>query len=498
MEGLLSLQVGVQQLISDPKIILLICLGVFIGIVFGSIPGLTASLGVTILLPFTYAMTAGEGMAILVAVFVGGISGGLISAILLNIPGTPSSVVTCFDGSPMAKQGRAGEALVLGTFASLIGGIISAVALVFLSSLLAKVALYFGPWDYFALGVMGLCVVVGLVAKDIVKGLIMAVIGLILSMVGMDSVSGVARLTFGQWQLNAGFSNLPTMMGMFAFAEIMMQLRTLRTKMTVTSPPKVPLFPKKESIVGKGKFYGVSGLIGTVIGILPGIGQTTAAFISYSQCRSMSKKPELYGTGCDEGVIASETANNAVCGGALIPMLTMGIPGDMVTAILMGGLVMHGLQPGPLLFKQNPDIIGIVFLAYILANVIMYIMQLGLMRVFIKLLKIPAYFLYPAVLLMCIVGTIATNNRIFDVGVMVGIGILSYLLASQGFSLVPMVLGYVLGDIIESNFRTAVMVSYGNVGAIFTRPAAVVFLVVGAFLVIRALLKEARTSKPSA
>ena len=363
MEGLLSMQIGIQQLFSDPKIILLICSGVFIGIVFGSIPGLTASLGVTILLPFTYAMTASEGMAILVAVFVGGISGGLISAILLNIPGTPSSVVTCFDGSPMAKQGRAGEALVLGTFASLVGGIISAVALVFTSSLLAKVALYFGPWDYFALGVMGLCVVVGLVAKDIVKGLIMAVIGLLLSMVGMDSVSGVARLTFGQWQLNAGFSNLPTMMGMFAFAEIMIQLRTLKTKMTVTSPPKVPLLPKKTSIVGKGKFYGISGLIGTVIGILPGIGQTTAAFISYSQCRGVSKTPELYGKGCDEGVIASETANNAVCGGALIPMLTMGIPGDMVTAILMGGLVMHGLQPGPLLFKQNPDIIGIVFLS---------------------------------------------------------------------------------------------------------------------------------------
>ncbi len=495
LDGLISAQIGIQEIFADPIIFVYVFIGVFMGIVFGCIPGLTASLAVTILLPFTYAMSAGEGMAILVAAFVGGISGGLISAILLNIPGTSSSVVTCFDGSPMAKQGRAGEALMLGTFASLIGGLIGGIALVLFSSFLAKIALYFGAWDYFALGVMGLCVVVSLVAKDVVKGLISAVIGILLAQVGMDTVSGVMRLTFGQWQLNAGFADLPTMMGMFAFSEIMLQLPRMKNKPPVPKTPKVPLHPAKDHLVGKGKFYAISGVIGTVIGILPGIGQTTAAMISYTQCKNISKTPEAYGTGCAEGLIAAETANNAVCGGALVPMLTMGVPGDMVSAILMGGLIMHGLQPGPLLFKEKPDVVGIIFMSYIIANIIMYLMQLGLMKVFVNLLKIPAYYLYPTILLMCIVGTITTNNRVFDVGVMIGIGILSYLLASQGFSLVPMVLGYLLGSIIESNFRTAIMVSRGSLLPLFTRPTAVAFLAIGFFLVIRTFLKENKEKK---
>lgn len=496
MSALSTLGSGLEFMIHNPISFVYLIVGVFFGMVFGAIPGLTAALAVSLILPFTYAMVAQNGLTTLIAIYVGGISGGLVSAIMLNIPGTPSSLVTCFDGSPMAKQGRAGEALSLGVFASLFGGTFSALALIIIAPQLAKIALIFGPWEYFAMGVMGLAVVVSLCSTgDIIKGLIGAIIGLLLGSIGMDSVSGVARFNFGAWQLNAGLGNLPTLMGLFALAEILTQLGTMNQTGQVLQSGKIRFFPEKRLVQGHMKNYCLSSLIGTVIGILPGVGQSTACMIAYNQARQTSKTPEKFGTGCEDGVIASEAANNAVCGGALIPMLTMGIPGDTVTAILLGGLVVHGLQPGPLLFSSNADIIGVVFVAYLLANFVMYVMFMKLMKFFIKVLSIPMKYLFPILLIMCSLGSFTGNNRIFDIWVLFAVGILGYVLTHCGFALPPIVLGYILSKIIESNFRTALIGARGNFGEILTRPIALALMAVAAVMIIWPLAKMAREKK---
>ncbi len=486
---------GIQSFVQEPLLFALLIAGVFFGMVFGAIPGLTAALGVSLILPFTFAMTAHEGITTLIGIYVGGISGGLIAAVLLNIPGSPASIVTCFDGSPMARTGRAGDALTLGVFSSFIGGVLSALALVIIAPQLAKAALMFGAWEYFAMGLMGLSVVVSLCAKDMVKGLISAIIGMVLSMVGMDAVMGTPRLTFDMWQLNGGLDNLDVLMGLFAVTEVLTQLKSINQKFETISPGKIRAFPGKELLKGTGKTHILSSLIGTFIGILPGIGQATASMLSYSTAMQTSPHPEAFGTGTPEGIVASEAANNACCGGAIIPMMTLGIPGDLVTSILLGGLVVHGLQPGPLLFTGSVDVVGIIFAAYLLANVVMYMMEMGLMRVFIKLLAVPMNLLFPIILLMCVVGTITVNNRLFDSWVLLGVGVLGYFLVNNGFALAPVVLGYILGNIIESNMRTALIANQGNFISLFSKPISVGLLIFSVLMLVLPTLLKRRSER---
>lgn len=475
---------GVNIFVQEPILLGLIIMGVFIGLVFGSIPGLTAALGVSLLLPFTFAMSAQQGITILLGVYVGGIAGGLVSAILLNIPGSPAALVTCFDGTPMARAGKPGDALVIGIFASVVGGLFSGVVLVLIAPQLAKIALIFGPWEYFAMGIMGLSVVISLCSKEKTKGFIAAIIGMLLAMVGIDNVSGVSRFDFGFWQMNAGLDLLAVLMGLFAITEVLAQQKLLKEEYHVLNIEKMKMFPTRKMLKGTGKAFSIGSIIGTFIGILPGIGQTTSSLLSYTTTRQVSKHPEKFGTGIPEGIVASETANNSCCGGALIPMLTMGVPGDLVTAILMGGLIVHGLQPGPLLFKTDASIIGLIFVAFFLANIIMYIMELGMMRVFIKVLAVPLNFLFPVILFMCVVGTITVNNRIFDSWVLVIVGIGGYLLVNNGFPLAPIVLGYILGGIIEGNLRTALISSQGDITSLFDKPIAIGLLIFGAAMII--------------
>ena len=489
---------GFSGLFSDPICFVYMILGVFIGIVFGAIPGLTAALGVSLVLPFTFAMTTSQGLTTLISIYVGGIAGGLVSAILLNIPGSPAAIVTCFDGSPMARRGRPNDALTLGTFSSLLGGTFSAICLIFLASQIARFSLKFGSWEYFAMGIMGLSVVVGLCSEDIVKGLISAVLGLLIAMVGIDPVSSAQRFTFGAWQLGAGFANLPTLMGLFAFAEILAQLRNLDKQGVVLNVDKIRLFPHKDHLKGQTKNFAISSIIGTFVGVLPGVGQSTASLLSYNQCRTMSKEPEKFGTGCPDGIIASEAANNACCGGALIPMMSLGIPGDMVTAILLGGLTVHGLQPGPLLFRNSSAVVGVVFVAFLLANFVMFFEEIGLMRAFIKLMTIPSHVLYPSLFLMCVIGTYSVNSRIFDSYVLLGVGIVAYLLASNGFPLPPLVLGYILGGLIETNFRTAIISAKGSMAGLFTRPIAMILLAIGFIMLVYTATAPARRKKKEA
>jgi len=494
MDTLMSLQSGILLMITDPEILICLILGVFGGLIFGAIPGLTAALGVTLMLPFTYAMSAEQGLATLIGIFVGGISGGLVSAVLLNIPGTPSSIVTTFDGSPMAKKGRPGEALSLGVFSSLIGGLFAGLALILIAPWLAKVAIIFGAWEYFALGVMGLCIVVALCSKDMVKGLMSAIVGLLFAMVGYDTVSGVPRFTFGFWQLGAGLSTMAVLMGLFAFAEILTQIKGLDQKVEKLPAQKMSLFPSRDMLKGTSRVFGIGSIIGTVIGILPGIGQTTASLLSYNVARQTSKTPEKFGTGIAEGIIASESANNAVCGGALIPMMTMGIPGDLVTAVLLGGLIIHGLQPGPGLFLYNAEIVNVIYVAYLLSNIIMFLMLMILMKFFIKVLSVPSNYLYSVILLMCMVGSYTVNNRLFDCWVLVIVGLIGYVLLKSGFTLTPIILGYILGPIIETNFRTAIISSRGDATSIFERPIAVVLIIFGIGMALIPMMLEKRKS----
>lgn len=492
-----TMLIGFSTFFHEPVLFLLLIAGVFFGMVFGAIPGLTAALGVSLILPFTFAMTAHQGITTLIGIYVGGISGGLIAAVLLNIPGSPASLVTCFDGSPLARKGRAGDALTIGVFASLIGGMVSAVLLVIIAPQLAKIALLFGPWEYFAMGIMGLSVVVSLCSSDMVKGFIAAIIGMLFAMVGMDSVTSVSRFTFGFWQINAGLDTLDVLMGLFAVTEILSQLKTFRQKFETLPPGRVRSWPTRQMLSGTGKTFVTGSLIGTFIGILPGIGQTTASLFSYSTARQMSKNPEKFGTGAEEGVVASETANNACCGGALIPMMTLGVPGDLVTAILMGGLIVHGLQPGPLLFTTSANVVGVIFAAFILSNLIMYVMEMGLMRLFIKLLAVPMNLLLPIILLMCVVGTITVNNRLFDSWVLLVVGAAGYLLINNDFPLPPIVLGYILGGIIESNLRTGLISSQGDLGALMNRPIAIGLLLFSCAMVIVPVLLSRRKKAAS-
>lgn len=487
-----TLLLGLQTFLAEPQLWLLLIVGIFFGMVLGAIPGLTAALAVSLILPFTFAMSANQGLSILIATYVGGISGGLVSAILLNIPGSPASLVTCFDGSPMARNGRANDALTIGVFASFVGGTFSLLALVMIAPALAKVALKFGAWEYFAMGIMGLSVVVSLCSKDMLKGFISAIIGMSFAMVGMDAVAGVARLTFGSWQLNGGLDTLDVLMGLFAMTEILTQTKTMKREFETINPGKVKAFPNREMLKGTLKTFVTGSIIGTVIGILPGIGQTTSSLLSYSTALQTSKHPEKFGTGIPEGVVASESANNACCGGALIPMLTLGIPGDLITSILLGGLVVHGLQPGPLLFRNSVDVVGVIFAAYFLSNIIMYIMEMGLMKVFIKLLAVPMDILFPVILLMCVVGTITVNNRIFDSWVFLVVGVVGYLLVNNGFPLPPVVLGFILGSIIEGNMRTAIIGAQGDWFGFLSKPIAVGLLIFAVLMAIVPQLIEKR------
>ncbi|MCE5281116.1 MAG: tripartite tricarboxylate transporter permease [Deltaproteobacteria bacterium] len=470
---------GLGLVVSDPFSILLLFFGVFLGIIFGCIPGLTSVLGVTLIIPFTFTMTSVQGMAILLGIFVGGISGGLITAMLLNIPGTPASIVTCWDGFPMVKSGRPGDALTLGVYASMVGGLLSAFALLLIAPPLSRAALAFGPWEYFALATMGISLVVAMAGKNILKGLISAFLGILLSTVGMDSLSGVMRLTFDQWQLQAGISTIALLMGLFAITEIMVQTSQLgKGKNKELVLDKVPLLPKRIDLKGTKMAFLISSVIGTFVGILPGIGQTTGSMLAYNQVRQNSKNADKFGTGMPEGIIASETANNAVNGGALIPLITLGIPGDLVTAALLGGFLIHGLQPGPLFFAEHIDLAGAIMVLYFLSNIVMYAMEIGFMKLFIKIIDVPLYFLFPLIILTCTLGVLTVNNRIFDVWVLMIFGVVGYCLYEFDVALTPLILGFILGPLIELNFRTALIGSNGSFSELLSQPLALLFILV--------------------
>jgi len=461
----------------------LIFAGVVGGLIIGALPGLSAFTALAIMLPFTFGMEAVNGISFLMAVYVGGCSGGLISAILLGIPGTPSSIATCFDGYPMAKKGEAKKALGAAILFSFIGGLIGAVVLSFAGPHIAKVALKFNSYDYFAIILFSLTTVSALSEGSIVKGLLSCLLGITFGFVGTDSLSSYYRYTFGINKLANGFNLVPVLIGLFAVSQIMLTAREKASSSKVVGISDI----KQKEVKGFGfsfkeflsylKTAIPSSIIGLLIGILPGLGGNVSNLLAYSYAKKTSKHPEDFGTGVVEGVVASETANNATVGGALIILLTLGIPGDNATSMIMAGFQLHDVTPGPLLFKTSGVLVYAILAAFIVANVVFFLVEYYGLSLFVKMLSIPSTLLLPIVIVCCFVGSYCANNNSLDILIMVLFGFLGYLLKRNKFPLAPLVVGFILAPSLETYLRRSLMRTEGSFLPFVQSPIAAVFLI---------------------
>lgn len=470
--------------------------GTVLGLFFGALPGLNATMAVAIMLPITFALQPEAGLAVLMSAYIGGISGGLVSAVLLRVPGTPSSVATTFDAYPLAQKGQAIKALGTGMLASFLGGMFSLAVLVATAPIVASVAIKFGPFEFTALAVLALTLVGVLSVGNMVKGLLSALLGVAIGLVGFAPIDGTQRFTFGELDLAAGVALVPFMIGLFAVSQLIRE--------TLYGVRKVNLDLKVSGIAVKmsellANWFNIlrSSFIGVGIGILPGIGGAASNLVAYAVAKQSSKKPETFGKGAVDGIWASESANNASVGGALLPLLTLGIPGDGVTAILIAGFEIHGLQPGPLMFKLTPGIVASVYAAFFITALMVLAIQLGTIRTFPRLLLIPRQYLLPFLMVLVVIGAYAADNRSFDIWLMFAMGVLGYLLERYGFPLAPLVLGFVMGGILETNLRRALMFSEGDLTPFITKPVPAVFLALSVASVIYGIRKSrgARTRK---
>jgi len=481
-----------------PQIFLLVTIGVAVGIVFGAVPGLTAVMAIALSLPMTYGLGPAAGLSLLVALYIGATSGGLISAILLKIPGTPSSIATTFDGGPMMDKGEGAKALGAGIVFSFIGTILSIVALMFIAPSLARVALSFGPHEYFAIAIFSLTLIATLSSGSMIKGIFSGIAGFAVSTVGIAPVDATRRFTFGFVELTAGFSILTVLVGMFAIAEIIKVAEASKQSDQTAVPMSVKI---KGFGFSLAEFFRLlpgsmrAALIGISIGILPGIGAGTSNIIAYIVAKNQSKTPERFGKGAVEGVVASETANNAGIGGAMIPLLTLGIPGDAVTAILLGGLMIHGIQPGPMLFITQGALVYTIFAALILSAVMMLILEFWGLRIFIRLLAIPKHILLPVIVLLCAVGAFGLASRIFDIWTILGFGILGYAFVKAGMPTAPFIIGFILGPMAETNFRRALQLANGDATSFFTNPISGVFLALAALSILWQIYRGLRPKR---
>jgi putative tricarboxylic transport membrane protein len=453
-------------------------IGCLLGLIVGMIPGMTISTGIIVLLPLTFVLAPDISIALLLGLYVGGMTGGSFSAVLLNIPGTPSASATALDGYPMAARGEAGRALGIAITASFAGGLFSFLCLYFIAPVLADVALEFRTQDMFSLVFFGLTIICSFAARSLIKGLISAVIGLVIVTIGQDPVMGTARFTFGEVNLMAGVHFLTAMIGLFAIPQLVDNLTAIRSR---RGPERSQarlgsVLPKRADLKAMGRPVAIGSLTGAFLGILPGAGGPIAAFLSYDYSRKADPAPETFGTGRVAGVAAPESANNAVTGGALIPMMTLGIPGDPVTAILIGALMIHGLAPGPLLFMERGDFAyGIIF-SFFWANIFNFLIALAGLRLLVKLLATPKALLMPTIAVLCVVGSYALRNNFFDVYVMLGFGLLGLALRWLDMPVVPLLLALVLGGQLEEHLRVALTASKGDVSIFFTSPISLAFL----------------------
>ena len=470
--------------------------GVFAGIIVGVLPGITAGMLMALTLPFTFAMAPADAVVLLIAMFVGGASGGLITATLMRIPGEPNAVMTCLDGYPLARSGQPGRALGLGNAASIVGGAVSWLALVLLSEPLSRVGVYFGPWETFALVTMALTLIASLSGRSVVKGLISGFLGMLMSFPGIDESSGVKRLTFDQTWLDAGLDVLPVMIGLFAVSQILSDIvHRAEDRSDIVRASLKGVFLSVRDYVVHGWTMLRSSLIGVGIGILPGVGATIASIVAYMTAKKASRHPERFGHGSEEAIVAAESANNATTGGTLIPLLSLGVPAGLADTILLSALIIHNLQPGPMLHVANPQIVNAIMASHLLAHVIMYFMMIGGTFLFARMMLVSTAWIYPTVLAISIVGAFALNNHMSDVWVMLGFGVVGFLLERGGAPLAPFVIGFILQPLAEKDLRTALMASGGSWEALAERPVAMGFLAVAALAMASPLLRTKWTKR---
>jgi putative tricarboxylic transport membrane protein len=469
--------------------------GIIFGIVLGSLPGLTATMGIALLLPFTYTVSPEAGLSLLIGIFAGGIYGGSVSAILLKTPGTPAAGATLLDGYPLAQRGNAGKALTVATISSALGGLIGAITLTFLAPQIAKVALLFGPPEYVLLAIYGLTMISYVSGKSLIKGYFSGLFGLLIATIGLDPINGFPRFTFGSLNLLNGIALLPVLIGLFAISQALESTETFDEKNTTQATIKKLGISLKEFIHILPTII-KSSFIGTFVGAIPGTGTDIAAFLSYGEAKRSSKNPEKFGTGVIEGVAAPEAGNNGCVNGALIPMFTLGIPGEAATAVILGGLMVLGLQPGPLLFKDNPQIIYTVFASTITSNLIMLVLGILGARIFAKILSLPKNIITTLIFVFAIVGSYSMRNNVFDIWTTIIFGVLGYFMSKAEYPIPPVLLGMILGPMVESNLGRTLLISEGSYAIFFQRPISLFFIVIIVFTVISSVRKKDKGENP--
>jgi len=472
------------------ELFLWIFVGTAAGIVVGSIPGLTGAMAIALTLPLTFSMEPNSAFALLVAMYVGSVSGGLITAILLNMPGTPASVVTTLDGYPLARKNQARRALGLGVGASLVGGILSWFVLLGLAKPMAALALKLHPFDMLGLILVALALVATVSRGALLAGFLSVSLGILAALPGLDPATGQPRLTFGWESLEGGFRLLPVLIGLFAVGEAV--------RMAVAKPDRPGRSGKRATTGGRLPGWRVwksqslnlirSSMIGSFVGVLPGIGANIGSLLAYGAAKTVARDRDQFGEGADSGIVASESANNATVGGALVPLIAMGIPGSVIDAILLGAFVIHGLQPGPLLFENSPEVVSTIAWSYLFANVVMFaLMGLGAGQIR-KLADIPTHLFVPAVLAFCVVGSYALGNRMFDVWVMLGFGAAGLVLGALRIPLAPFILGFVLTPLLEEQLVVGLSMTAGDWTPIFQRPLSATLCALALLLFLGPLL----------
>ena len=470
-----------------------------IGCVLGAIPGLSGGLGITLLLPMTFALNTEVSFAMLIGMYVGGVSGSFIAAVLVGIPGSASSIGTCYDGYPMTKNGKAAKALSIGITGSFIGTFISVIVAMLCSGAIADIALKLGPWEYFSLCLMAITMVVGLSNGSVFKGLMAAFLGLFLSTVGADKVTNTLRFTFNNTNLYGGINMVCMLMGTFALQQVATAYAKGQQDMPPVDTSSLKGFGLSiRDFISNAKTIIVSLFIGLFIGFLPGMGSGISNLIAYGQAKKMDKHPEKFGTGYDPGVWATEVSNNAGVGGALIPMISLGIPGDGTTVLLLSAMTIKGLQAGPMFIKTNPVLAALIFLIVLVSAVLIFFTELGTKRWFPYLLKAPYHYLFSAIMMICFMGSFSSTTSIFSVYMMIGFGILGVIMDMFGMPMTPLMLSFILGPKIEEYFRTGVSYARGDYSRFLTRPISLIFILIALYSVVGPYIMKAIKNRRAA
>jgi putative tricarboxylic transport membrane protein len=465
---------GFVNVLTTPTTLLFLIGGVVLGIVLGAIPGLTATMAIALIIPLTFYMDPVQSLSMLIGAYNGGTFGGSISAVLLGAPGTPAAAATVADGFSLGMQGKAGKAIKMALTASITGCLFSCVMLIMIAEPIARYALKFGPAEYTVLMIFSLTIIGSAAGKSITKGVIGGLMGLLVGVVGLDPIASVPRFTFGSISLSSGIDLIVMLIGSLSLSEILVQVESVaRGKVDAYLPP--PSCPEDDKLSwseywGNIKTIMRSAVIGCGIGALPGLGPTLAAYIGYDMAKRNSKNPELFGKGALEGVAAAETANNAVCGANLIPLLALGVPGDTMAAIMIGAFMIQGLTPGPLVFREAPHVIAGLYAGLILSNLIMYLVVIKTYRVFTKVSQLPTTIIFPLVFIFCVIGVYALNQNISDLWIMFMFAVVGYVMVKFDYSPATMMIGFILSPLLEVNFRQALLISGQSVSIFFSTP----------------------------